>query len=344
MQPWEQAMSPTVTVVICCYTRERLQDVRDAVASLQRQTRPPEEIIVAVDSNRDLYECLQSDFAEPIRVVLNAGVKGLSATRNVGIAAAQGDLVAFLDDDAVAEADWLANLTAAFEDPRVHAAGGRAVLSWVEGRPSWLPEDLDWTVGGSFTWLPLKRADVRNPHGHNMCFRREVFTSVGQFDGSLGRVAGGGQAGEEAELCLRLKGRVPQARIVYEPSSVVRHKVPAARGTWRYLLKRSYQEGLCKARVRWLARAHSVEPLSTESAYLRHLLLRAVPSRLVRFWQPSKLAQAAAILVCIAAVGIGYAVGGLRFGRIAATPPQPLPLASPADKEGIGRMRREDNG
>jgi GT2 family glycosyltransferase len=337
-------MSSTVSVIICCYTRERLQDMRDAVASVQRQTRPPEEIIVAVDTNRDLHERLQSDFGEPIKVVLNAGVRGLSATRNVGIAAAQGDLVAFLDDDAVAEADWLANLTAAFEDPRVHAAGGRAILRWVEDRPSWLPEDLDWTVGGSFTWLPLKRADVRNPHGHNMCFRREVFSSVGQFDGSLGRVASGGQAGEEAELCLRLKGRVPEARIVYEPSSVIRHRVPAARGTWRYLLKRSYQEGLCKARVRRLARAHGVEPLSTESAYLRHLVLRAVPSRLVRFWRPSKLAQATAILACIAAVGVGYAVGGLRYRRIAATPPGPLVLASPADKEGIGRMRREDNG
>jgi GT2 family glycosyltransferase len=337
-------MSSTVSVIICCYTPERLQDMRDAVASVQRQTRPPEEIIVAVDSNRGLYECLNSDFGDPIKVVLNAGAKGLSATRNVGIAAARGDLVAFLDDDAVAEADWLANLTAVFEDPRVHAAGGRAILSWVEDRPSWLPEDLDWTVGGGFTWLPLKRADVRNPHGHNMCFRREVFTTVGQFDGSLGRVASGGQAGEEAELCLRLKGHVPEAKIVYEPSSVIRHKVPAARGTWRYLLKRSYQEGLCKARVKRLARAHGVEPLSSESAYLRHLLLGAVPSRLAQFWRPSKLAQAAAILVCIAAVGVGYEAGRWRFRRITATPPEPLVLASRADKGGIGRMRREDNG
>jgi GT2 family glycosyltransferase len=334
----------TVSVIICCYSQERLQDMRNAVASVQRQTRPPEEIIVAVDNNRDLYECLRSDFGEPVEVVLNAGVKGLSATRNVGIAAAQGDLVAFLDDDAVAEADWLANLTAPFEDPRVHAAGGRAILNWVEDRPSWLPEDLDWTMGGSFTWLPLKRADVRNPHGHNMCFRREVFTSVGQFDGSLGRVASGGQAGEEAELCLRLKRQVPEAKIVYEPSSVIRHKVPAARGTWRYFLRRSYQEGLCKARIKQLARAHGVKPLSTESAYLRHLLLRALPSRLVRLWRPPTVAQAAAIVACIAAVGVGHAVGRWRFRRITDTPPEPLVLALPADKEGIGRMRREDNG
>lgn len=309
-------MSLTVSVIICCYTQERLQDMRDAVASVQRQTRSPDEIVLAVDNNRDLYERSQSDFGEPIKVVLNAGVKGLSATRNVGIAAAQGDLVAFLDDDAVAEADWLANLLAPFEDAKVHAAGGRAILKWVEDRPSWLPEDLEWTVGGSFTWLPPRRADVRNPHGHNMCFRREVFTSVGQFDGSLGRVANDGQAGEEAELCLRLKRQVPEAKIVYQPSSIIRHKVPAARGTWRYFLRRSYQEGLCKARIKQLAQAQVAKPLSTESGYLRHLLFRAVPSRLVQFWRPEALAQAAAILACIAAVGLGYAVGRWRFRPI----------------------------
>lgn len=306
-------MSVTVSVIICCYTQERLQDIRDAVASVQQQTRPPEEIILAVDNNPDLYECLQTDFGAPIKVVLNAGVKGLSATRNVGIATAQGGLVAFLDDDAVAEPEWLANLIAPFEDPKVHATGGRAILNWIEGRPMWLPEDVEWTVGGSFTWLPLKRADVRNPHGHNMCFRREVFTSAGQFDGSLGRVAGGGQAGEEAELCLRLRQELPEATIVYEPSSVIRHKVPAARGTWGYFLKRSCQEGLCKARVEQLARARGGKPLSTESAYLRHLLLRALPLRLVQFWRPAKLTQAVAIVACIAAVGIGYAVGRWRF-------------------------------
>ena len=311
-------MSLTVSVVICCYTEDRLQDIRESVASVRGQTRPPEELILAVDNNPALRQRLKAELHGQVRIVPNDMARGLSATRNVGIAAAQGDLVAFLDDDAVAEGDWLANLLAPFEDAEVHAAGGRAILKWVEDRPSWLPEDLEWTVGGSFTWLPPRRADVRNPHGHNMCFRREVFTSVGQFDGSLGRVANDGQAGEEAELCLRLKRQVPEAKIIYQPSSIIRHKVPAARGTWRYFLRRSYQEGLCKARIKQLAQAHGAKPLSTESAYLRHLLLRAIPSRLARFWQPAALAQAAAIVLCIASVCMGYLVGRARFYALAA--------------------------
>jgi glycosyltransferase involved in cell wall biosynthesis len=89
--------STTVSVIICCYTEERLQDIREAVASVQSQTRQPEEIILAVDNNRALYERLKEEFAGQVIVVLNDTIRGLSATRNVGIAAAQGDLIAFLE-------------------------------------------------------------------------------------------------------------------------------------------------------------------------------------------------------------------------------------------------------
>ena len=305
-------MSPTVSVIICCYTDERLQDIREAVASVERQTRPPEEVILAVDNNSALYELLKAEANGQVNVVLNHTAGGLSATRNVAIATADGDLLAFLDDDAVAEPEWLANLVAPFDETRVCGTGGRAILNWIEGRPFWFPDDLDWTVGGSFTSLPLSQAEVRNPHGHNMCFRRQAFTRVGLFNSSVGRVGNDGQAGEEAEFCLRLARQMPEAKIVYQPSSVIRHKVPPVRGRWKYVVKRSYQEGLCKARIEHLARAHGVRPLSTESAYLRHLLLRAIPSRLARFWRPAALAQAVAIALCIAATGWGYLLGRRR--------------------------------
>jgi hypothetical protein len=65
----------------------------------------------------------------------------------------------------VAEPEWLASLIILFEDPKVIAAGGQAILNWVKARPTWFPEDLDWVVGGSFIGLPLyRRAVVQNPH------------------------------------------------------------------------------------------------------------------------------------------------------------------------------------
>jgi len=310
-------MSPSVSVIICAYTEERRADIRDAVASLRRQTRPPEEIILAVDNNRDLYEGLRvEELGESTHVVLNQEVKGLSATRNVGVVGAQGDLIAFLDDDAVAEPDWLERLLAHFENPKVRVAGGRSILVWARGRPAWFPEDLDWIVGGSFTWLPLRTADVTNPHGHNMCFRRETFSGVGMFETALGRQGNGSQGGEERELCLRLAHHFPDARIIYDPSALIRHKVPAVRSRWGYLFRRSYGEGLSKAYIKQASRTFSKEPLSTENGYLRYLLFHAIPSRLVRFWRLPAQAQVAAMLLCIAAVGAGYVVGRWRFRQV----------------------------
>ncbi len=307
----------TVSVIICCYTEERLPDIREAVASVQAQTRQPEEIILAVDNNRALYERLREEWAGEVAVVLNDTIRGLSGTRNIGIAAAQGNLIAFLDDDAVAEPEWLANLITLFEDPKVIAAGGQAILNWVKARPAWFPEDLDWVVGGSFIGLPLyRRAVVQNPHGHNMCFRKEVFSQVGNFDSSLGRVGKGAQAGEEAELCLRIKRQLPDRKIIYEPSSLIHHKVPAVRGRWAYLINRSYQEGVCKARIHRINQSYGVCPLSRETAYLSYLFLRAIPSRIGKFWRLKALAQAAAIVVCVADTGTGYLLGQWRFQRI----------------------------
>jgi glucosyl-dolichyl phosphate glucuronosyltransferase len=304
----------TVSVIICCYTEERLQDIREAVASVQAQTQRPEEIILAVDNNRALYERLREEFAGEVTLVLNDSSRGLSATRNVGIAIAHGHLIAFLDDDAVAEPQWLENLIASFDDPQVVAAGGQTIPNWVTGRPAWFPEDLDWVVGGSFIGLPInRRAVVQNPHGGNACYRREVFSAVGLFNCSFGRVGKGGQAGEEVELSLRIKRHLPDREIIYEPASLIHHKVPALRGRWTYLINRSYQEGICKARIHRINQSYGVRPLSREAAYLSYLFFRAIPTRMGRFWRPEALAQSAAIIVCVTATGAGYLLGRWRF-------------------------------
>lgn len=306
----------TVSVIICCYTEDRLDDIREAVASVEAQTRPPEEMILAVDNNAPLYELLRDDMAERAEVVLNDKVRGLSATRNRGIKSAHGEVIAFLDDDAVATENWLERLVAVFDDPHVVGAGGRAILDWAAGRPRWFPEDLDWIVGGSFTWLAPRRAEVRNPHGHNMIFRRVAFDSVGLFDYAMGRVGNGGQAAEEAELSLRITHHLPESKIVYEPGAVVHHKVPSHRGRLRYVIKRSYQEGRSKARIQYLWRAHRSNSLFTEGIYLRHLVFRSIPWRLARFWRPRALAQVVAIALCIIATLTGYVKGKRRLERV----------------------------
>ena len=93
-----------VSVIICAYTEARWPDLIAAVESLYRQNVPAREIIVVVDYNQHLFERVRTGFPG-IVVVENSESHGLSGARNSGISVAKGSLIAFLDDDAIAEPD-----------------------------------------------------------------------------------------------------------------------------------------------------------------------------------------------------------------------------------------------
>ena len=328
---------PKVSVIICCYTQERLDDICEAVDSVLGQTLRPHELIIAVDHNKQLYETLAQTYGEsadihrnsanlnqspgcqspiptsgapiPIVLVLNEGTQGLSETRNVGVRAASGEIVAFIDDDAVAEKDWLHYLTKPFEDQKVVAVGGRAVPLWLNGgRPSWFPEELDWIVGCTYKGLPINGNRIRNVAGCNMAFRKEVFEQVASFRSDIGGLKETPRGGEEAELCLRISRDMHEALIIYQGQAAIHHKVTPRRTTWRYLWQRSHNEGYYKNVVKRLCSGSSPRALSTEGFYLRYLLSRSIPQRLARFYRRESLRQTAAILACIAAAALGYLV------------------------------------
>src|SRR5258708_5012646 len=96
----------SISVIICTYTEQRLNDLMAAVASVQQQALPPDEIIIVVDHNTALIEYIRAQLPTLI-VIENKGIGGLSDARNSGIAAASGQLLAFLDDDSIASREWL---------------------------------------------------------------------------------------------------------------------------------------------------------------------------------------------------------------------------------------------
>jgi cellulose synthase/poly-beta-1,6-N-acetylglucosamine synthase-like glycosyltransferase len=98
------------------------------------------------------------------------------------------ELVAFIDDDAVAQLDWLELLEKNFDDPLVIGVGGRIIPRWPSDTFLSLPEELYWIVGCSYKGLPTVKAPVRNPIGSNMIFRRAVFEKVGYFNVNVGRL------------------------------------------------------------------------------------------------------------------------------------------------------------
>src|SRR5579862_366053 len=111
-----KAPPPRPSVIVCCYTMERIGDIHAAVSSVLKQTLPAHEIIVAVDHNDELCRALREQLPPSVAVVPNDGVRGISDNRNVGMRAATGDVIVYIDDDAVAESDWLEQLAKPFAD------------------------------------------------------------------------------------------------------------------------------------------------------------------------------------------------------------------------------------
>lgn len=301
------------SVVICAHTMDRWADICDAVRSVQTQDAPAEQIILVIDQNRELFERCKSDLSG-IEVIENHEAKGLSGARNSGVAASNADIVAFLDDDAVAKPGWLKAMVRSFEDPFVLGVGAVATPRWLGVRPRWFPDEFLWIVGCAFRGIDTEA--VRNGLGCAMGMRRSIFARVGGFDIRLGRTGSGLPIScEETEFSLRAARAVPGAKFVYAPGAVVEHKVPVERLTFRYYVLRCFAEGVSKARV---ARLSGAESLATERTYVLRTLLRAVARGLadsafrLDAWAG---ARAIAIVAGLASTVAGY--GWERFGLFA---------------------------
>jgi GT2 family glycosyltransferase len=262
-----------LSVVICGYTVERWADIIAAVESLRRQTERPHEIIFVADHNDELYAAAV-DALSDVTVLANTQTRGLSGARNTGVATATGDVVAFLDDDAAADPEWAARLLDAYRDDSVIGVGGRVVPAWRAARPAWLPEAFLWVVGCSYEGQPTSSAPVRNAIGANMSFRRSVFTQIGGFDPTVGRIGKDAAGCEETEFSIRARRVQPGARIMLEPAAVCFHNVTPDRVRRRYFRRRCAAEGRSKALVSQLAGADAA--LESERSYVRRVLPRGV--------------------------------------------------------------------
>jgi glycosyltransferase involved in cell wall biosynthesis len=307
-----------VSVVICAYTEERYGDLMEAIASVRSQSVPAYETVVVCDHNESLLERVRRD-APDVVAVPNAEQRGLSGARNSGIAAASGDVIAFLDDDAFADADWLEHLVAPYGDPLVLGVGGQVEPLWPDGhRPSAFPEEFDWVVGCTYRGMPQGLEPVRNMIGANMSLRRSVFDAVGTFTSGVGRVGTKPVGCEETELCIRARRRFPEASILYEPRARVRHRVTRVRASARYFRARCFAEGRSKAIVARLAGAD--QALATERTYVTRTLPRAVGRGLTGLvhGEPAGAARAAAVVFGLFTTAAGYAL------ELAATVRQPI--------------------
>jgi glycosyltransferase involved in cell wall biosynthesis len=268
----------TTSVVICAYTEDRWSELVEAVASVRAQSHRAEEIIVVIDRNDALLTRARAELAG-VTVVANHQAPGISGARNTGFDHSSGAVIAFLDDDAIAEPDWLAKLLAPYSDPGILGVGGHVVPLWRYGQPAWLPVEFNWVVGCSYAGLPETQAEVRNPIGACLSTRRTVFEATGGFHHSMGHTAAENGSvvtgtADETEFCIRASQLHPGGRWLYVPEARVHHVVHRSRMTWSFFVGRCRMEGRSKAVLTELADVE--RGLASERRYVRSVLPRAV--------------------------------------------------------------------
>jgi glycosyltransferase involved in cell wall biosynthesis len=315
--------SGSVSVVICAYTQDRWTDLVSAVRSVQQQSAPARETIVVVDHEPALLSRVRRELPRVIAIA-NDQQRGLSGARNSAIRRAGGEIIAFLDDDARAAPDWLAQLLRVYTESDALGVGGLIEPDWLQGRPGWFPREFDWVVGCSYLGLPETTTNVRNLIGANMSFRREVFELIGGFNTDVGRVGILPAGCEETDLCIRLRQRRPAASTLLSQRARVKHQVPAGRSRWRYFRERCFAEGRSKAIV--AQRVGADDALSTERSYVARTLPRGVARGIgdaVLRHDPVGIQRSMAIVAGLTMTAAGYVAG-----RVVTVPARPLPWGS----------------
>ncbi|MBN2097985.1 MAG: glycosyltransferase family 2 protein [Dehalococcoidia bacterium] len=278
------ADQPLLSIVIATYTMDRLNDVLELLDAIMSQSYSRTETIVVVERSEELKEKVEQHVVEKAmpgtRVVFNHGEGGLSSNRNLGIREATGEIIAFIDDDAVPFPDWAKNIVETYDDATIIGATGPSIPLWEDDNISWVPEEFYWIIGGSGYSDWTTRREVRNVSGTNMSFRREAFEINGFFLTRLGWSGGLRKldlAGEETEFCIRLR-RTSHKRIVYEPGIKIHHRVYRYRVTRKFISRRAYLEGYTKAVFdKNFRSAKDDKVLTTEYDLLRRIATRLVP-------------------------------------------------------------------
>lgn len=231
-----------ISVVICTYNRAAY--IQEAMESLYTQTlaRDMYEVIVVNNNSTDNTETICMAFIESHNDAsfhyYNEPQQGASFARNTGALYVQSPLLCFMDDDAVAEPDYLERIVRFFEEhPDAGGLGGRIIPRYIPSAPVWMSHYVSSLVGHfhySGTMVPFKPG--KYPLESNMIIRKADFDAIGGFNSALPGVVGtlriGGE-GKDFFLRLQALGRT----IYYDPAIRVHHVVETAKLTSEYMYR-----------------------------------------------------------------------------------------------------------
>jgi glycosyltransferase involved in cell wall biosynthesis len=307
-------MTMRVSVLICTYTMDLYEDFQDAVESILNQTYDDVELVVVSDGNETVYEQMQADYGDNPDVIVTWTEEnvGVGAARNRGLEEATGDVVAQIDDDAVADPEWVEELVRVYEETDAIAAGGHMTPKWVAGKPEFLPEEFYWLIGVNDRWFAEPMEEVRNTYASNISFRKEVIEELGGFDPNVGRKGDSEIQATESEIGTRLQQEFGRG-VIYNPDAKVAHKIFDYRTDPVWLAKRAFWQGYSK----WVLQKLLPEAdTDEESDFLKFLLVSSIPRRLkqiVSELSVTAVKQLVWLVLLTALVGFGYVYGMLTY-------------------------------
>ena len=219
--------------------------------SLVRQTLDKEkyEVLIINNNSSDKTQVVAEEFAlrnKNFRV-LKQDKQGLSHARNLGWRESKGDIIIFLDDDAVACKNWVETYMHIFAKHDPGCAGGKIEIEWESKRPKWLSDGMLKFLG----YLDLSDAPefLTKPslYGGNFAIRKATLQDLDGFNTELGRGKSDLAGNEEIELQKRII--TIGKSIYYSPSSIIYHYAPLSRMKFYWFLKRSFWQGVSDAKI-----------------------------------------------------------------------------------------------
>ena len=235
---------PKVSVVVCSHNGART--IEQTLSALKRLEYPDYEIIVVDDGSTDRTAAIAAMYADSLFRTEN---RGLSAARNLGLEAATGEIVAYIDDDAYPDGHWLTYLAAAFLRTGHAAIGGPNLAPPGDG----IAADCVANAPGGPVHVLLSDEIAEHIPGCNMAFRRDKLASIGGFDARF-RVAG-----DDVDICWRIQQM--GWTIGFAPSAVVwHHRRNSAKAYFKQ--QRGYARAEALLAEKWPAKYNSVGHLT----------------------------------------------------------------------------------
>ncbi|MEA5469538.1 glycosyltransferase family 2 protein [Spirulina sp. 06S082] len=242
-------LTPSISAIICTYNRDTY--VGAAIDSILAQDLPEFEVILVDNCSTDRTKAIaQERLSDPRFKYFYESQLGLSAARNRGFKEAKGDILVYLDDDAVASPGWLRAIYQAYKNnEKLAIAGGKTTLIWPPNtpRPNWLSRDASGVLGlydlGDAP-LSITRPD-RSPIGANYSIRRDILEAIGGFNVNLGRV--GKNLVSNEELFMTEQVLKQGWMVMYLPDAAAGHNVIPERITPNWFLKRSWGQGISES-------------------------------------------------------------------------------------------------